>query len=128
MSLPAASSTREVFSVFCVVSGKTVFEAAPQSLVIVQPVTLKSPARSGVVFRAKPTGISEPNQARHVQNLCRNQLSGFQSICDKGSLGVRLRILYRRQSYLSILWNLSAEDPWMIRSILILRRRLSWSG
>ena len=36
---------------------ETVFEAASQSLVIGQLVTLKSPATSGVVFCAKPTGI-----------------------------------------------------------------------
>jgi hypothetical protein len=43
---------------------------------------------SANVFRAKSTGISQPNQSRHVQNLCRSQLSRFQSICDKGSLGI----------------------------------------
>jgi hypothetical protein len=46
-------------------------------------------ATSGIVFRAKPTGISEPNQARYVQNRCRIQLSRSRSICDKGSLRVR---------------------------------------
>jgi hypothetical protein len=75
------------------------------------------PPTSGVVFRAKLTGISEPNQPRHVQNLCRNQLSRFQSICDKGSPGVRLRILYTRRNFLPILWNLPCACPWIFRSI-----------
>jgi len=62
-----------------------------------------SAATTGIVFRAKSTGISQPNQSRHVQNLCRSQLSRFQSICDKGSFGVRLKILYIRQNSLPIL-------------------------
>jgi hypothetical protein len=62
-----------------------------------------SAATTGIVFRAKSTGISQPNQPSHVQNLCRSQLSRFQSICDKGSFGVRLKILYIRQNSLPIL-------------------------
>src|SRR5271166_4069 len=81
-------------------------------------------AASGVVFRSRPTGISWSNQARRVQNRCRSQLSRSRSICNEGSLGVRLRILYTRQDHLSILLNLRAWIPAGLSQGFYLRGRV----